>query len=110
MNARLLDIHINPDPNALPGGGVLQNGLNGLTAWCWICAGIALVLGVGMWALGSLSNNTRTHENGKRAMFTSFIAALVLGAAGGIINFAYHAGNTQVSAAPSGPSAPPQVP
>ena len=48
----LADVSLNPDINALPGGGTLQTLTNGLGAWALIAALAGLVIGAAAWALG----------------------------------------------------------
>ncbi len=85
-------VTLNPDPDKLPGGGVLQNLTNGLAGFALIFCLIGLVLSAGLWALGSNSNNYQQTFIGKRGLAVCAIASLLIGGAAAIINFFYGAG------------------
>ena len=61
----LADVSLNPDINALPGGGTLQTLTNGLGAWALIAALAGLVIGAAAWALGVHAQNFQqsTHRS-----------------------------------------------
>jgi Family of unknown function (DUF6112) len=85
-------VKLNPDPDKLPGGGVLADLTNGLAGFALIFCLVGLVVGAGVWALGSNSNNYNQSLIGKRAVAVSAGAALLIGGAAAIINFFFHAG------------------
>ena len=88
----LADVSLNPDINALPGGGTLQTLTNGLGAWALIAALAGLVIGAAAWALGVHAQNFQQSLIGRRAVLVSGLAALLIGAAPPIINFFFHTG------------------
>jgi hypothetical protein len=89
---RFADVHLTPSPTALPGSAVLQQLANGLAAWALVGALVAFVVGAAMWALGSHAQNMHQSSTGRRAVFTSVAAAILIGAAPTIVNFFFHAG------------------
>jgi hypothetical protein len=90
----LAQVNLNPDPNELPGGNVLWALTDGLAGFALVFCLIGLVVGAGMWALGSNSSNYNQTLVGKRAVVISAVAALLIGGAAAIINFAFDAGRT----------------
>lgn len=87
-----LRVNLNPDPNELPGGDVLQRLTDGIAGFSLIVCLIGLVVGAAMWGLGSTSSNYQQTLVGKRAFAVSALAALLIGGAAAIINFFYGAG------------------
>ena len=85
-------VDLNPDPDRLPGGDVLQSLTNGIAGFALVFCLIGLVVGAGLWALGSNSSNYQQTFVGKRAFAVCAVAALLIGAAAAIINFFYGAG------------------
>jgi len=92
MGARLIDVTLNPDPNGLPGGTVLQQLTNGLGFWALILALVGLLIGAAAWALGAHSHNYQQSMVGRRAVLVSGLAALLIGAAPALVNFFFNAG------------------
>jgi hypothetical protein len=90
----LAQVNLNPDPDELPGGNVLSALTDGLAGFALVFCLIGLVVGAGMWALGSNSSNFNQTLVGKRAVVISAVAALLIGGAAAIINFAFDAGRT----------------
>jgi MFS family permease len=90
--ARLVDVQLQPDTSALPGGQVLQNLMNGLGGWALALALVGLVIGAAAWALGSHSQNYQQTFVGRRAVLISGLAALLIGAGPAIVNFFFKAG------------------
>jgi hypothetical protein len=88
----LADVSLNPDMNALPGGGTLQTLVNGLGAWALVAALAGLVIGAAAWALGVHSQNFQQTMVGRRAVLVSGLAALLIGAAPPLINFFFNTG------------------
>ncbi len=85
-------VNLNPDPDKLPGGDVLQSLTNGIAGFALIFCLIGLVVSAGLWALGSNSNNYQQTFAGKRGFAVCAMGALLIGAAAAIINFFYGAG------------------
>lgn len=85
-------VHLNPNPNRLPGGRVLEGLTDGIGGFALIFCLIGLVIGAAMWGLGSTSSNYQQTFIGKRAFAVSAFAALLIGGAAAIINFFYGAG------------------
>lgn len=88
----LLDVYLTPDPNALPGGTVLQTLANGIGGWALVLALVGLILGAATWALGAHSQNYQQSYMGRKAVLVSGGAALVIGAAPALVNFFFHLG------------------
>jgi len=53
---------------------------------------VALVLGAVLWALGSHTQNMHQSTQGRRAVLTSIVAAILVGAAPELINFFFKTG------------------
>lgn len=92
---RLTDLPpLNPSPTALPGSAALEQIANGVAAWALIGALIALLLGAGLWALGSHTQNMHQSAAGRRAVATSLVAAVLIGAAPHLIDFFFKTGSS----------------
>lgn len=89
---RFVDVQLNPNTNALPGGAVLQNLMNGLGGWALAMSLVGLVIGAAAWALGSHGQNYQQTYVGRRAVLISGLAALLIGAGPAIVNFFFKAG------------------
>ena len=85
-------VTLDPSVNALPGGAALQALANGIAGWALVASLVALVLGAGLWALGSHSQNYHQSSAGRRAVMTSLLAAILIGAAPYLINFFFKTG------------------
>jgi len=86
-------VQLDPSLSELPGGGTLQDLVNGIGAWALIAALVGLVIGAAAWALGVHSQNFQQSMIGRRAVLVSGVAALLIGAAPLIINFFFNAGS-----------------
>ena len=85
-------LQLTPDTNALPGGNVLQHLMNGLDGWALALSLVGLVVGAAAWALGSHGQNYQQSFVGRRAVLISGLAALLIGAGPGIVNFFFNTG------------------
>ena len=85
-------VTLNPSTTALPGSAALQQLANGIAAWALVGALIALLLGAGLWAVGSHTQNMHQSAQGRRAVVASLVAAVLVGAAPALINFFFHTG------------------
>ncbi len=85
-------VGLNPSISDLPGGDALQQLANGIAAWALIGALVSLLLGAGLWAVGSHTQNMHQSSQGRRAVLTSLVAAILIGAAPTLINFFFNAG------------------
>lgn len=83
---------LNPSSTALPGGQVLQSLADGLGFWALMASLAGLVIGAAAWALGSHSQNYHQSFVGRRTVLVSGLAALLIGAAPGIISFFFSTG------------------
>jgi MFS family permease len=88
----LADVVLNPSTSDLPGSNVLQNLTNGIGGWALIAALIGLVVGAALWALGAHSQNYQQSFSGRRTVLVSGLAALLIGAGPGLVNFFFHSG------------------
>jgi len=87
-------VDANPDIGALPGGGTFQGLVNGIAAFAGLACLAGLLIGAGLWALGSHAQNYHQSSIGKKTVLTSFATALLVGGAVGIINFFLAAGGS----------------
>jgi hypothetical protein len=85
-------VTLHPSMDSLPGGGTLQDLVNGLGAWALIAALVGLVIGAAAWALGVHSQNFQQSMVGRRAVLVSGLAALLIGAAPQLVNFFWNQG------------------
>jgi len=89
---QLANVTLTPSTSALPGSAALQQLANGIAAWALIGALVALLLGAALWAVGSHTQNMHQSAAGRRAVATSLVAAVLIGAAPSLINFFFHTG------------------
>ena len=87
-------VGLQESPGNLPGGSALQTLTNGIGGWALILSLVGLVVGAAAWALGSHSQNYHQSYVGRRTVLVSGLAALLIGAAPGIINFFFHTGQS----------------
>ena len=83
---------LTPTLSDLPGSATLLKFADGLAGWALVAALVALVVGAALWAFGSHSQNMHQSMAGRRAVVTSLLAALLIGAASPLINFFFSAG------------------
>lgn len=83
-----------PNGSGLPGINALHSLANGLGGWAMIFALVGLVIGAAVWALGAHSQNYHQSVAGRRAVLVSGAAALLVGAAPGIIGFFFNTGTS----------------
>ncbi|HUZ40144.1 MAG TPA: DUF6112 family protein [Acidimicrobiales bacterium] len=86
------NVSLTPSTTALPGSAALQQIANGIAAWALIGALVSLLLGAALWAVGSHTQNMHQSSQGRRAVLTSLIAAVLIGAAPTLINFFFNTG------------------
>jgi hypothetical protein len=89
-----------PTANALPGGSTLLHLINGVGGWALLLALAGLLIGAGLWAVGSHSQNYQQSYVGRRAVLVSGVAALLIGAAPTLINFFFSTGHGIVNPLP----------
>jgi hypothetical protein len=85
-------VQLNPSTSDLPGSAALQSIADGIASWALIGALVALVLGAVLWAIGSHTQNMHQSAQGRRAVLTSIVAAILIGAAPELINFFFNTG------------------
>jgi hypothetical protein len=83
-----------PNPRGLPGSNVLQQLVNGAEAWSLVIALLGAFVGAALWAVASHTHNHHYAARGRMAALISGAAALVVGAAPGLINFFERLGST----------------
>ena len=88
----LTAVNLSPSTTALPGSAALQQLANGIAAWALVGSLIGLLFGAGMWALGANTQNSSQSLVGRRAVFASLVAAILIGAAPHLINFFFATG------------------
>ena len=81
-----------PNPTGLPGSNVLQQLVNGAEAWALTIALLGAFIGAAVWAIASHSHNHQYAGRGRMAALISGAAALIVGAAPGLVNFFQHLG------------------
>lgn len=94
MRSLALGVTATPNLKGLPGSNVLQQIVNGTEAWALAIAVIGAFVGAAIWAVGSHSNSHHYAARGRMAALVSAAAALVIGAAPGLVNFFEHLGTT----------------
>jgi hypothetical protein len=90
----VLGVTATPNLTALPGSNVLQQLVNGTEAWALAIAVIGAFVGAAVWAVASHTHNHQYAGRGRMAALISAAAALVVGAAPGLVNFFQHLGTT----------------
>jgi hypothetical protein len=83
-----------PNPRGLPGSNVLQQLVNGAEAWSLVIALLGAFVGAALWAVASHTHNHHYAARGRMAALVSGAAALIVGAAPGLINFFERLGST----------------
>jgi hypothetical protein len=86
------NVTLTPSTTALPGSAALQQIANGIAAWALIGALVSLLLGAALWAVGSHTQNMHQSSQGRKAVLTSLVAAVLIGAAPTLINFFFNTG------------------
>ncbi len=87
-----LAVTAHPNLKGLPGSNVLQQLVNGAEAWALTIALLGAFIGAALWAVASHSHNHQYAGRGRMAALVSAAAALVVGAAPGLVNFFQHLG------------------
>lgn len=90
----VLGVTATPDARALPGSNVLQQLVNGADAWALSIALLGAFIGAAIWAVASHTNSHHYAGRGRMAALVSAAAALIIGAAPGLVNFFAHLGAT----------------
>lgn len=80
-------VSAHPDLQALPGSNVLQQLVNGAEAWALTISLLGAFVGAGLWAIASHTHNHHYAARGRMAALISGGAALIIGAAPGLVNF-----------------------
>ena len=90
----LLPLAVSAHPNltGLPGSNVLQQLVNGAEAWALSIALLGAFVGSALWAVAAHTNNHHYAARGRMAALVSGAAALIVGAAPGLVNFFQHLG------------------
>jgi hypothetical protein len=89
-----LAVSAHPNLTSLPGSNVLQQLVNGAEAWALAVALLGAFIGAALWAIASHSHNHHFAARGRMAALVSAAAALIVGAAPGLVNFFEHLGTT----------------
>jgi hypothetical protein len=89
-----LAVTAHPNMTSLPGSNVLQQLVNGAEAWALAIALLGAFIGAALWAVASHTHNHHYAARGRMAALISAAAALVVGAAPGLVNFFEHLGTT----------------
>lgn len=87
-------VSAHPNPAGLPGSNVLQQLVNGAEAWALAIALLGAFVGAALWAVASHTHNHHYAARGRMAALISAAAALVVGAAPGLVNFFERLGTT----------------
>ncbi len=94
VSVRSAAVTAHPDLHGLPGSNVLQQLVNGAEAWSLAIALLGAFVGAGLWAVASHTHNSHYAARGRMAALVSGAAALIVGAAPGLVNFFQHLGST----------------
>jgi hypothetical protein len=86
-------VNFTPDFNALPGRGPIQTIINGVGAFALLLSLVGIIIGGAMWGIGSLSSNYHQAAVGKRATLYSVVGAIIIGASGALVNWAFSLGS-----------------
>lgn len=86
-------VHVAPDATKLPGAGALQQITDGIGGVALAICVVALLVGAAMWALGSHLQNPHQAMLGRRTVVTAVAAAMLVGAAGAIVTWAFELGS-----------------
>ncbi|HEV3055097.1 MAG TPA: DUF6112 family protein [Solirubrobacteraceae bacterium] len=87
-------VSAHPNLTSLPGSNVLQQLVNGAEAWALAIALLGAFIGAALWAVASHTHNHQYAARGRMAALISGAAALIVGAAPGLVNFFQHLGTT----------------
>ena len=87
MTSSIAAVTSHPNPTGLPGSNVLQQLVNGAEAWALAIALLGAFIGAALWAVASHSHNHHYAGRGRMAALISGAAALIVGAAPGLVNF-----------------------
>jgi hypothetical protein len=87
-------VSAHPNPSGLPGSNVLQQLVNATEAWALAIALLGAFIGAAIWAVAAHTHNHHYAGRGRMAALVSGAAALVVGAAPGLVNFFQHLGTT----------------
>ena len=87
-------VSAHPNLTGLPGSNVLQQLVNGAEAWALAIALLGAFVGAAIWAVASHTHNHHYAARGRMAALIAGAAALVVGAAPGLINFFERLGTT----------------
>ncbi len=85
-------VSLTPTLTDLPGSAALQSIADGIASWALVGALIALLLGAALWAIGSHTQNMHHSAQGRRAVLSAIVAAILIGAAPTLINFFFNTG------------------
>ncbi len=94
MPSYIADVSATPNPAGLPGSNVLQQIVNGADAWALTITLVGAFIGAALWAVASHTNSHHYAAKGRMGALVSAGAALVIGAAPGLVNFFAHLGAT----------------
>jgi len=91
--ANSTNINLNPAATTdLPGSGTLTNLASGVGHWALLASIVGVIVGGVMWAFGHFAHNYQQAYSGRRGLIVSGVAALLIGAAQGIISFFFTQG------------------
>ena len=87
----LSDVTLNRG-STLPGTAQLQQLIDGFGTWALMAALAGMLIGAAVWALGHHSANYQQSASGRKGLFVSAVAALVVGAAPALVNYFFGLG------------------
>jgi hypothetical protein len=90
----LAQVSVQPDFSVIPGSGPLSRLINGLGAVGLMLSLAGVVVGGGLWGVGSLSSNHHAATVGKRATLYGIVGAVIIGASAALVNWAFRLGGT----------------
>jgi lipid-binding SYLF domain-containing protein len=83
---------VRPDFNVIPGSNTFESLVNGAMGLAIILAVAGIVIGGGLWGVGSLSANHHAATIGKRVTLYSIVGAMIVGAARMLVDWAFGLG------------------
>jgi hypothetical protein len=90
----LAGVSVTPDLNAGPGGSAVQKLLDWTAGICLALCVVGLLASAATWAVAHHGGSGRYESRGKLGVVVSLGAAVVIGAAGALINWAVATGGT----------------
>ena len=86
-------VNMRPDFSVIPGSNTFQSLINGAAALALWLSLAGIIIGGGLWGVGSLSSNHHAATIGKRATLYSVVGVIIVGASALLVNWAFGLGS-----------------